>query len=404
MQKDRPPDWQDTNLSLFGSDIEKKCKEAAANSEPQWDGAGMKPGLQIWRIEQFRVKPWPKSKYGRFHVGDSYIILNTYVKDPTVNPDKLAWDVHFWIGSESTQDEYGTAAYKTVELDDRLRGAAVQHREVQEAESELFLSYFGGHQVMYLDGGAASGFKVVTEEVRPTRLFWLKGRANNLLLKEVKVRRDSMNSGDVFILDTEDGIWQWSGKEANAHERSKGAAFCAALKADRGGKVGVATLVEGESEGDPTDANDPFWRHLPGERKLLGVKVADIKVRTSIVGGDDESVKAFEPTLFRLSDRIVGGGVAFSKVGAGRQLPVSLLQSADVFILDTGFEIYIWVGHGASQSEKVSAFPYAQKYLKDYKRPPVLPITRYAEGKEPPRFLELFGPPEAKGGCCCAIS
>ncbi len=209
MQKDRQPDWQDTNLSLFGSDIEKKCKEAAANSEPQWDGAGIKAGLQIWRIEQFRVKPWPTSKYGKFHEGDSYIILNTYVKDPAVNPDKLAWDVHFWIGSESTQDEYGTAAYKTVELDDKLGGQAVQHREVQEAESELFLGYFGGKQIMYLAGGTASGFKEVKEETRPTRLFWVKGRANNLAIKEVKLRRDAMNSGDVFILDAEDGIFQW---------------------------------------------------------------------------------------------------------------------------------------------------------------------------------------------------
>ena len=272
MQKDRAPNWQDTNLSLFGSDIEKKCKEAASDSEPQWDGAGVKVGLQVWRIEQFRVKPWPTRKYGRFHVGDSYIILNTYVKEPEVNPDKLAWNVHFWIGSESTQDEYGTAAYKTVELDDKLRGTAVQHREVQEAESALFLGYFGGKQIMYLAGGVASGFKTVEAETRATRLLWVKGRAGNLLIKEVKLRRDAMNSGDVFILDAEEGIWQWSGKHSNAHERSKAAAFCAGLKANRGGKVAVATLVEGETDGDATE----FWRHLPGERKVLGLKVTDI--------------------------------------------------------------------------------------------------------------------------------
>ena len=81
--------------------------------------------------------------------------------------------------------------------------------------------------------------------------------------------------------------------------------------------------------------------------------------------------------------------------------------SKSKYLLGTpGFEIFIWVGQGASQSEKVSAFPYAQKYLKDYKRPPVLPLTRYSEGKEPSSFLELFGPPEAQGACasCCVVS
>ena len=29
----------------------------------------------------------------------------------------LLYDVHFWIGQFSSQDEYATAAYKTVELD-----------------------------------------------------------------------------------------------------------------------------------------------------------------------------------------------------------------------------------------------------------------------------------------------
>ena len=160
MIKDRQPDWQDTNVNLIGSDIDRKCKEAAANGEPQWTGCGEKVGLQVWRIEQFRVVPWPKSKYGRFHIGDSYIVLNTYVKDPA-NPNKLSYDAHFWIGSESTQDEYGTAAYKTVELDDYLKGDAVQHREVENHESAKFLEYFKGGAIQYLKGGVATGFKKV---------------------------------------------------------------------------------------------------------------------------------------------------------------------------------------------------------------------------------------------------
>ena len=40
------------------------------------------------------------------------------------------------------KDEYGTAAYKTVELDTYLDDKAVQHREVQGSESPLFKDYF----------------------------------------------------------------------------------------------------------------------------------------------------------------------------------------------------------------------------------------------------------------------
>lgn len=36
----------------------------------------MYSGIEIWRIENFRPVVVPKSSYGKFFTGDSYVILN----------------------------------------------------------------------------------------------------------------------------------------------------------------------------------------------------------------------------------------------------------------------------------------------------------------------------------------
>ena len=61
------------------------------------------------------------------------LLLSSPSSQTYTNPgeDDLEYDVHFWIGKYSTQDEYGTAAYKTVELDTFLDDKPIQHREVQ---------------------------------------------------------------------------------------------------------------------------------------------------------------------------------------------------------------------------------------------------------------------------------
>ena len=68
--KDRQPNWKDTNMCFFGTILEKKIKEEAAQHEPQWRNAGKVAGLQIWRIEKFKVVPWPEDKVGQFHEAD----------------------------------------------------------------------------------------------------------------------------------------------------------------------------------------------------------------------------------------------------------------------------------------------------------------------------------------------
>lgn len=54
----------------------------------------------------------------------------------------LTYDIHYWIGQDSSQDEQGAAAIYTTQMDDYLKGRAVQHREVQGNESDTFRGYF----------------------------------------------------------------------------------------------------------------------------------------------------------------------------------------------------------------------------------------------------------------------
>lgn len=133
----------------------------------------------------------------------------------------LSWDVHFWLGLETTQDEAGAAAVLTVQLDDHLNGAPVQHREVQDHESQLFLNYFKSGGIRYVAGGVASGFKQTEiNAAGDKRLFQVKGK-KNIRVRQVDLTVGSMNKGDCFILDAGREIYVYVGKNAKRLEKMK---------------------------------------------------------------------------------------------------------------------------------------------------------------------------------------
>jgi gelsolin len=374
MQKPKKYNIADTNIANLGSDLEKNVRKAAAEGEPAWKVAGQKIGLEIWRIEKFKVIPWPKNQYGQFYDGDSYIVLNTYKKK---GADKILWDVHFWLGEYTTQDEAGTAAYKTVELDDFLGGDPVQHREVQGFESDLFCSYFK-NQIRILSGGVDSGFnKVKPTEYKP-RLLWIKGK-KKIRVTQLDIKASSLNSGDVFILDNGLDLYQWNGTKAGPQEKFKGATLSRAIDDERAGKATVHVIEESATSGPDFDA---FWKIIGGSPK---------EVLSAEAGGSDleaEQQQKASKKLWHLSDET--GTMVFKEVGSGANIKRSMLKSEDVFIFDTGVEVFAWVGKGASKDEKKFALQYAQDYITKNNRPAWLPITRILDGGENEIFENAF--------------
>jgi len=374
MLKAKKYNLADTNVEKLGSNEDHAVKKASAQTEPAWKGAGQKVGLEIWRIEKFKVVPWPKDSYGSFYSGDSYIILHTYKEE---GKDALKWDLHFWLGQHTTQDEAGTAAYKTVELDTLLDSKAVQHREVMGYESDLFLSYFPHIRIM--EGGVDSGFKHVEPEKYEPRLLQLKGK-KRVRTMQVEKSINSLNSGDIFILDNGLEIFKWEGKSAGMFEKNKGREVCDAMKTERKGKPNIINLREGDKDTD----SKRFYEFLGGS--------LDSKIKTAEEGGDDslaeeQGLKIRQ--LWSLSD--ASGKMEFTKVSEGNAIKKSHLDSKNVYIFDSGEQVYVWIGKGASYKEKVESMVYAQQYLTKNNRPAYLPITRILEGGENPKFNEAFG-------------
>ncbi|TVU02592.1 hypothetical protein EJB05_51902 [Eragrostis curvula] len=149
--------------------------------------SGTKDGLEIWRIENFKPVPVAASSYGKFYMGDSYIILKTAaLKNGSFRHDHPT-------GLGKILDEAGTAAILTVELDAALEGVLVQYREMQGNETESFSHYLDLASCHSQEGQ-------------------LLGSCGSFI---------PINHDDIFILDTKSKIFQFNGSNSCIQERAK---------------------------------------------------------------------------------------------------------------------------------------------------------------------------------------
>ncbi|WKY14539.1 hypothetical protein Q1695_000235 [Nippostrongylus brasiliensis] len=329
---------------------------------------GQSPGLEIWRVKNFRLQPVPVREYGQFYTGDTYVVLSTKYNE---------WNVHFWLGEEATTDEIGTAAIKAVEIDQALNGLPVQYREVQNYESALFISYFP-NGVRYLTGGYDSGFHTVEDIFKgwKPQLFRCKGK-RNVRCTQVLFKKESLNLGDVFLLDLGKTIYCWMPPQSGRLERIKGMARAKNIaEFERNGHAEVHVL---DSD---WDTNEEFWSHFGG---------LSVVSRIARAVNDDENYwkrTADLVTLYKVSDAT--GKMTVTKVAQGA-VKRSQLVSDDAFILDavTG-GVFVWIGKGCTMEERAKAMEMGSKYIKEKNLPTYTQVRRVLESAEPIAFTQWF--------------
>lgn len=366
----RPATAQKPAAALNAKDAKKKGMDHPAFAE-----AGTHKGIELWRIEDFEPVLVPRAELGKFYSGDSYIILNS--KEDARG--RLSWDLHYWLGSKTTQDESGAAAILTVALDDKLGGGPVQHREVQGHESPLFLGYFKP-AIRYLDGGHASGFThVQTNAGSDKRMFQVKGK-KNIRVRQVEPSVSSMNKGDCFILDVEHDIFVYVGPSAKRVEKLKAISAANQIRdQDHSGRARIEIIDEFSSNGD----FDKFFTALGSGSKDT--------VPEESAGGDDQEFERTEEqtvSLYRITDE---SGKLEAKPVAQKPFRQDHLNENDCFVLDTVTGgIYVWVGKSCNARERAEVMARAQDYLVKKNYPDWVHVTRVPQGTEPAAFKQYF--------------
>lgn len=438
-------------MEFYGSDRHKAVRKAAAACESNFTGpppAGSKLGLEIWRVENkkggpFGINKWPLNMYGSFYNGDSYICLKTYKKP---GDDKKHFDLFFWLGAQSSIDERGVAAYKTVELDDFLDGKAKQYRLIEGNESEKFLACFKGAPII-MQGGIASGFRHVTKEKKADlRLLHIKKTRRKIRVMECAVDAGLVKGADVFVLDAGDHFFQWNGPGCSAFEKRRANEVIEKARQERQ-KRGVTTkpstvidfphsnaefekLLGGAVAGsDAAPPPAPAVEAAPAPAEAVAAAPAadasgvaddmdDLELMDAGAGIEEVAVKEEKGEQSALHGAQFGGftaadvqilemsledgiKVTYKKVAEGEfgKMDVSVLKETGCYVIDPvlkdGDEIFIWIGHKneATKIIRREAMMGIENYLATSKYPNT-PVVMYdnIEGETMPHgMLQAFG-------------
>ena len=209
-------------------------------------------------------------------------------------------------------------------------------------------------------------------------LYRVKGTPKCMGLTQMPLSKNSLNSGDSFIMYASPSkVWIWNGETARPNEK-----FVANSEGEKLCTQGTAVVMN-QGDGDDADEFADFWNYL-GE--------GEIQPATS-----DHAVTEFVPVLYQITDKpgvepveVAKADEAVEKGRVSAKLSRSLLDESSVLLLDSGWKVYVWIGSDADSSEKMMGFLKGDAYCKKDSRTASASLEIVKSGKESAAFESYF--------------
>ena len=162
--------------------------------------------------------------------------------------------------------------------------------------------------------------------------------------------------------------------------------------------LGTVTVL---AQGDGDEEDSEFWDYLErgggggSSSRVIGSTATGWKERKNLAASLDE----FKPKLFvvdadpTVSLKEVGLGTLIKKatmLKMGGFMNRGSLDDNNVFLLDTGWKIFVWIGKAANPGEKVAALGAVDRYAESEPRAKELPVTVVKAGQERGGFFSFF--------------
>jgi len=149
-----------------------------------------------------------------------------------------------------------------------------------------------------------------------------------------------------LFLIREKKIFQFNGANSRGFEKHKAMEVVMHLKERRGFQIELIVI----DQDSPTSDDETFWTTIGGKGQ---VKPED--PNSDMLEKHKTDIK-----LYRLSDE--SGEMTSTFVAEGhRTIKPEMFHSDDVFILDKGYIIYVWIGSRASHEEKKTCYGLCSK-------------------------------------------